>query len=85
MEKGRTCCFTGPRLQCLPFGADESDPACVRMKERIRQEILRLFIEGNVTHFITGMAPGVEQIYAKMVLELKKTWLRLTLEVCDSL
>ena len=72
MERGQACCFTGPRLQNLPFGSDESHPAYVRMKERIRQEILRLFIEGNVTHFITGMAPGVEQICAEIVLELKK-------------
>ena len=80
MEKGQACCFTGPRLQNLPFGSDEFHPACVRMKERIRQEILRLFIEGNVTHFITGMASGVEQICAEIVLELKKTCPQLTLE-----
>ena len=80
MERGQACCFTGPRLQNLPFGSDESHPAYVRMKERIRQEILRLFIEGNVTHFITGMAPGVEQICAEIVLELKKTCPQLTLE-----
>lgn len=39
----------------------------------IGQEILRLFLEENVTHFITGMALGAEQICAEMVLELKGT------------
>lgn len=61
-------------------GFDESQPVCLRIKKTIRQEILRLFLEKNVTHFITGMALGAEQICAETVLELKGTCPQFTLE-----
>lgn len=77
MENGQTCSLIG---QCFREGFDESQSVPLRIKQIIKQEILRLFFEENVTHFITGMALGVEQICAEMVLELKETCPQFTLE-----
>ena len=34
--QGKTCAFTGHRPQSLPFGFDESDKRCVRLKEILK-------------------------------------------------
>jgi uncharacterized phage-like protein YoqJ len=75
-----SCCFTGYRPQSLPFGFDEQKPACVRLKEVLRGEIERQITENGVTHFITGMALGIDLIAAELVLELKKQYPNITLE-----
>lgn len=61
----RTCCFTGLRPQKLTFGFDEGDRLCLQIKERLKQEIIRLITEQHVTHFISGMALGVDQWAAR--------------------
>lgn len=76
----KTCCFTGHRPQGLPFGFDESQPSCLRLKEVLRQEIERQITENGVSHFISGMALGVDLICAELVLELKAKYPRITLE-----
>ena len=78
--KQRTCCFTGHRSQSLPFRSDETDERCVELRSKLKAEIERLITEDNVTHFISGMALGVDQICAELVLELKKQYPRITLE-----
>lgn len=80
MEKQYTCCFTGHRPEGLPFKTNEEHPDCVRLKELLRQEIVRLITEEGVQHFITGMALGTDLIAAELVLELKKTYPQITLE-----
>lgn len=80
LEMNKTCCFTGYRPQKLPFGFDERHPDCVRLKKLLRQEMVRLITEAGVTHFITGMALGIDQICAGIVLELKKDYPAVTLE-----
>lgn len=75
-----TCCFTGHRPQGLPFQTDESHPDCVKLKALLRQEIVRLITEECVTHFITGMALGVDLMAAEIVLELKREYPQITLE-----
>ncbi len=65
-----TCCFTGHRPQSLPWGFDEEDERCVKMKEQLRGEIVKA-IENGYTTFISGMALGFDIIAAEMVLELK--------------
>lgn len=68
-----TCCFTGHRPQNLPWRSNEEDIRCIKMKELLRQEILRAINNGyNV--FISGMALGFDIICAEMVLELKKKY-----------
>ena len=68
MEVKRTCCFTGHRPQRLPFQFDEQHPDCVWLKERLRQEMVRLITEEEVTCFITGLALGIDMICAELVL-----------------
>lgn len=75
-----SCCFTGHRPQSLPFGYDEQNPACVQLKKVLRSEIERQITKNGVTHFITGMALGIDLIAAELVLKLKKQYPNITLE-----
>ena len=56
----KNCCFTGHRPKSLPFGYNESEPECRRMKDRLRETVEKLITEEGVTHFISGMAMGVD-------------------------
>lgn len=76
----RIACFTGHRPQSLPFGTREWDIRCVLLKRRMKREILRTIQEDGVTHFITGMALGIDQYAAEIVLELKKHHPEIVLE-----
>ena len=73
MKMQQTCCFTGHRPQNLPWGFNESDPRCIALKVRLKKAI-RQVIEYGVTHFITGMALGVDQWAAELVLELQRMY-----------
>ena len=75
----KTCAFTGHRHQSLPFGFNESDERCVALKQKLRNEIIRLIEENGVTHFISGMAIGVDMYSAEIVLGLKAKY-NITLE-----
>ena len=74
-----SCCFTGHRPGKLPWGADENDPRCLRLKERL-DEVLARVVEDGYAHFICGMAEGCDLYCAEAVLALKKTHPQLTLE-----
>jgi len=76
----KTYVFTGHRLQHLPFGMNENDERCVRLKEILKEEIINLIEAENVTHFITGMALGVDLYAAEIVLDLKARYPNITLE-----
>lgn len=81
-----SCCFTGHRLQKLPFRFNESDPRCVQLKNILLSEIERMITENDVTHFISGMAIGVDMFAAEIVLELRSRYPGITLEAaipCD--
>ena len=58
--KVKKCAFTGHRPQSLPFGFDESDKRCTSLKSVMRDQIVALIENEGVTHFITGMALGVD-------------------------
>ena len=75
-----TCCFTGHRLQSLPFRFNEKDERCVKLREVLKAEIERLIVDEKAAHFISGMALGVDQICAELVLELKEQYPHITLE-----
>lgn len=77
--------FYRHRPERLPFRYEEQHPDCLRLKELLRQEIVRLIVEEGVTRFITGMALGIDQICAELVLELKETYPQVTLEWRHSL
>ena len=80
MSDKKVCCFTGHRPQSLPFGFNEQDERCIKLKRLLREEIERQITEEGVTHFISGMAIGVDMYAAEIVLELKAKYPQITLE-----
>ncbi len=76
----KTCAFTGHRPQSLPFGFDEADRRCRKLKKVLKKQILGLIKNENVTHFISGMALGVDMYAAEIVLGLKVRHRGITLE-----
>ena len=68
----KVCAFTGYRPHKLPYGNDELNPGCERLKQRLFCETLRLTREG-VCIFISGMARGVDIWAAEIVLDLRET------------
>ena len=71
MDKEKICCFTGHRPDKLPWGADETDPRCRRLKERIAQAVEDIYVAGY-RRFISGMARGSDLYFAEAVLELRE-------------
>ena len=65
-----SCCFTGHRAAKLPWGYNESDPRCVRLKERIADAVLLAYQEGY-RHFLCGMAQGCDLYFCEAVLALR--------------
>ena len=78
--KTKKCAFTGHRPQSLPFGFNEADERCIALKQKLRDKIIRQIEENGVTHFITGMAIGVDMFAAEIVLGLKSAYNGITLE-----
>ena len=75
-----TCCFTGHRPQSLPFRLNEQDVRCVKLRALLLKLMTKLIKKDLVTHFISGMALGIDQICAELVLELKEQHPNITLE-----
>ena len=78
-ERRKACCFTGPRPEKLPRGANEADPRCVRLKGAIRDAVEAAYAEGY-RHFICGMARGCDFYFAEAVLSLRQERPDVTLE-----
>ena len=76
----KTCAFTGHRPQNLPFGFNEEDERCINVKKVLREQIINLIENEGITHFISGMAIGVDMYAAEIVLGLKASYLGITLE-----
>lgn len=68
-----TCCFTGHRVQKLPWRSDEKSKACIALKATLRSEIEKAIQRGYKT-FLCGMALGFDTYCAEAVLELKKQY-----------
>ena len=66
----KICAFTGHRQNKFHFGFDEQHKDCIKIKNAIREQICFLIAEGY-NYFISGMALGVDQWAAEIVLELK--------------
>ena len=67
----KSCAFTGHRPRKFPWGYDESDSQCVRLKAALAEQIVQLAGDG-VTDFLTGMAEGVDTWAAEIVLSLRE-------------
>ena len=87
-KRMKTCAFTGHRPQNLPFGFNEEDERCINLKKTLREQIINLIENEGITHFISGMAIGVDTVsythlrahetgrnlVCRLLLEKKKTW-----------
>lgn len=82
-----SCCFTGHRPKSLPFGYNEEDVRCIKLKKTLAENIEGLIADCGVTHFISGMAMGIDIYAAETVLKLKEKYPFITLECaipCES-
>ena len=76
----RRCAFTGYRPQKMPFGFNEADPRCVEFKARLRATIEDLIGHGYA-HFISGGALGMDMFAAEAVMDLKRDYPWIILEM----
>lgn len=76
----KSCAFTGHRPQSLPFGFNETDERCIALKRVLHKEIVKLIENEGVTHFVSGMAIGVDMFAAEIVIGLKALYPSITLE-----
>lgn len=67
---GKSCCFTGHRPAKLPWGNDEWDSRCLRLKEALEDSVAWLY-ERGYRRFICGMAMGCDMYFAEAVLRLR--------------
>ena len=74
-----SCCFTGHRPAKLPWGYNEQDPRCVKLKERIADAVLLAYQEGY-RHFLCGMAQGCDLYFCEAVLALRIRHPEITVE-----
>lgn len=66
-----TCAFTGHRPKSFPWKDNEAACECVLLKEALSTQITALADRG-VTHFLSGMALGVDVWSALSVLGLRE-------------
>lgn len=77
---GKVCAFTGHRPQSLPFRFNESDVRCINLKKELKRLIEYVITAEGVTHFISGMAIGIDTFASEIILELKTKYPEITLE-----
>ena len=66
-----TCTFTGHRAEKLPWGYNENDPRCRRLK-RTLYDTLEAVYESGFHRFICGMAEGCDLYFCEAVLALRE-------------
>ena len=84
-KRETTCCFTGHRPVKLPWGMNEQDPRCVKLKEQLSATLEGIY-ESGYRRFICGMAIGCDTYFAEAVLRLREEHEDVTLEAaipCD--
>lgn len=69
--KTKTLCFTGNRPEKIMNPWNESHISVRRLKSTIRRTI-DAQIHAGYTHFLTGMARGIDIICGELIFELKK-------------
>ncbi len=77
--KNAACAFTGHREEKLPWGRNESDPRCLRLKELIEDAVESVYSSG-IRHFICGMATGCDMYFCEAVMALREAHPDITLE-----
>lgn len=79
-KEKKVACFTGHRPQSIPYLWNETSTQSLKLKENLKRSIIELIENHGVSHFISGMAIGVDMIAAEIVLEIKKKYPEITLE-----
>ncbi len=69
--EGPSCAITGHRPDKLPWGYDETSEGYRWLKKALTKQIVTL-ADSGITSFLSGMALGVDQIFAELVLALHK-------------
>lgn len=80
MKEILTACCTGHRPQGFPFIYGGSSKKYFAYLQLLRKIILKAINEYGVTHFISGMAEGVDLDFAEIVLSLRRTYKTIRLE-----
>ena len=65
------CAFTGHRPNKLPWRYNENAPGCVALKKSLAKQIAAL-TDNGYTHFLSGMALGVDCWCSQIVLDLRE-------------
>ena len=73
------CMFTGHRPKGLPFGYNEKDCRCKKLKKMLKKLIVQKIQEENTSAFLSGMALGTDMFAAEIILELKRKFRDITL------
>ena len=73
------CCFKGYKPFFLPYGKDESDPRCQKLKGIIEQTVKKV-IAGGCRHFICGFDQGADMLFAETIVKLKVMYPYIKLE-----
>jgi len=71
--KKYACAFTGHRPDRFSFGYDENDEKCIKLKAVMSDWITAMII-GGIRTFYSGMALGVDQWAAEIVLDMKQQY-----------
>ena len=79
MDRQHTCCFTGHRPDKLPWGTNEKDPRCSKLKLQLDTALEQAYTDG-LRHFICGMARGCDLYFCQAVLDLRARHPEVTVE-----
>ena len=68
MKQEHICCIVGHQPANLPFGANEADERCIRLKEKLKETIEDQIKGDAITRFLCPMNIGAE-LYAAEIIE----------------
>lgn len=86
MNRNTSCCFTGHRMEKLPWRGNENDPRCIALKKRIADAVEAAY-QAGIKHFICGMATGCDMYFCEAVIALRGEHDDITVEAaipCES-
>ncbi len=79
ISRASTCCFSGYRPDKLPWGHNEDDDRCLKLREKLYDIISAVYTSG-IRHYICGMALGSDTFFCETVLQFRDDQPDVTLE-----